>query len=271
MEQFPLDRELDGGPPTDGAGTSAREFEGAVAGPFVGGSAAFLRNGVVDLRVPRGITAPAIEDGVPRNGVVVPAADGGAPCTDEGDVFHKTLKKASLRNLVTAIIISFVFEWMCLLSTVTGTIVFWLFCFVFVFKGVCLLFFSISIQRVPAWFFRKFPDDFDEKKYTGVIRLMLPDKSWWQWIDVKRSSTKKGRPRVMLTRGWRWYCARSDLHVGDRVTFRRLKAIFYEVTVQKNYIQRVPVPVHDESVPVPVQNESVLVRDDSVLRCDESV
>lgn len=100
---------------------------------------------------------------------------------------------------------------------------------------------------------------------------MLPDKSWWQWIDVKRSSTKKGRPRVMLTRGWRWYCARSDLHVGDRVTFRRLKAIFYEVTVQKNYIQRVPVPVRDESVPVPVQNESVLVRDDSVLRCDESV
>ncbi len=86
---------------------------------------------------------------------------------------------------------------------------------------------------MPAWFFRKFREDFEEDKYQGHVRVRCMGKLYSMFIKVKISYTKTGRTQVMFTRPWRYYCARYGFVVGDRVTFKRWAMASYEVSVQK--------------------------------------
>lgn len=86
---------------------------------------------------------------------------------------------------------------------------------------------------MPAWFFRKFRDDFEGEVHQGLVQLRHIGKLYSLFVEVKILNTKKGRTQVMLTKGWRYYCNFHRIAVGDRVTIKRLDAALFEVSVER--------------------------------------
>lgn len=86
---------------------------------------------------------------------------------------------------------------------------------------------------IPAWFFRKIREDF-EQGFMGLVQLRYFGKRYALHVHMTIDYTKKGRTRVQFGARWNWFCLVHGIEVGDRVIIRRLECGTFEINVLKN-------------------------------------